>query len=290
MLNVLRLLLVIVATRGTLAAQDIPESRPVPDSRTGLAASPIGAAETRPAESRPVFVRRTSGAPQVLCRLERLPVWPGPMYRLEVRDDGTVVFTDQNKDPPHPIQAILTDTQLQALVEAFFEAQYFELLDCYLSEDWTDYPMVTTAITFGGRSKEVTNYHGDILGPPSLWNLEGRIDEIVGTSKWLGGQEQTMQARTRHSRLWKQGSVASVDVAAHSATVTLSDGARVPVVGDRLIASAEQGYVARLRVTSVTERACLCAVEHVDTGATLAPGLPVWTRVRRTPESRPAPR
>jgi len=83
------------------------------------------------------------------------------------------------------------------LIEELEEAKYFSLKDSYETKEdgcpevWTDYPATFTSIRVNGKSKSISHYHGcqggegSFVYPNSLTELESRIDEIVGTKRWI---------------------------------------------------------------------------------------------------------
>jgi hypothetical protein len=58
-------------------------------------------------------------------------------------------------------------------------------------EVWTDNPIAVTSIRMGGRSKSITHYYGcqendgNSIYPKALTELETKIDQIVGTDRWI---------------------------------------------------------------------------------------------------------
>ena len=153
----------------------------------------------RPAcrQSRPRFVRRKGGTPELLCSLARSACFGAcPEYRVEVMDDGTVRYRgSSNVEVKGDQTATLTDAQVQSLIDAFVDARYFELLDAYDAEDWTDFPTVTTSFRIAGRAKSIKHYLRDLLAPRSLFALENRIDEILDTKRWVGANSLAPQHR-----------------------------------------------------------------------------------------------
>src|SRR5262249_54230850 len=114
---------------------------------------------------------------------------------LTVAADGTVVFEGREhvKSKGTSTSNISSD-EVSALIKAFEKVDYFSLDSNYsmgnkaCKENWTDNPSATTSLKLNGRYKSVTHYYGcrgaSIL--EDLTRLESEIDEIVGTSKWIG--------------------------------------------------------------------------------------------------------
>ena len=81
--------------------------------------------------------------------------------------------------------ASLSPTQIQNLVSAFEQAQFFTLTD-YTHEDTTDSPSVITSITRNRKTKTVHHYYGDTSAPQELFDLESKIDQITNSKQWTG--------------------------------------------------------------------------------------------------------
>jgi hypothetical protein len=57
--------------------------------------------------------------------------------------------------------------------------------DQYTRYEVTDKPSAFTSYCDGTRTKAIQHYRGDSAAPGALTHLEARLDEIVGTSRWL---------------------------------------------------------------------------------------------------------
>ena len=160
--------------------------------------------------SKPAIALSEPSVPSdILISLERTHCYgPCPPYTLVISGDGTVFFTGSYV-PNVPksagkwqrtgvIKSRITQEQLQQLLDAFEQADYFSLQDSYLDHDdgcptvWTDSASAYTSIQLGGRTKRVEHYlgcryEGEGLGsyPKELTNLEETIDRIVNTKQWL---------------------------------------------------------------------------------------------------------
>jgi hypothetical protein len=110
-----------------------------------------------------------------------------PIYGLTVKADGTVNF--DGKEYTKTIgqaDGHIDEGKLKALIQEFKAADYFDLDDDYTSGDCaTDHPTVSTALTINGVSKEIKHDTG-CEAPEGLVTLEQRIDELVGSEKWVG--------------------------------------------------------------------------------------------------------
>jgi len=123
-----------------------------------------------------------------------------PVYKLSVAADGTVVFDGQEfTATTGRAGGKLSSAKMRELIEAFRAADYFGFEDIY-SEGRncpvtaTDSPTAITSLRINGRQKKIHHYLGCSEGserlsiyPPELYELENRIDEIVGTKQWIGG-------------------------------------------------------------------------------------------------------
>ena len=133
-----------------------------------------------------VFGATAAAATPPLATLTRTAAFfgGGAAYEVSITADGTVHY--QGKANVGVIGARtkkLTPQQLEQLIAAFDKAGYFSLNDKY-EEGPTDNSWTYTSFTRGGRTKTVAHYMSG-NAPPALWELEGRIDAIVGTHEWV---------------------------------------------------------------------------------------------------------
>jgi len=111
-----------------------------------------------------------------------------PIYKLTINGDGTVIYEGQDFVQVKGEQtASLNPAQIQELVSAFEQANFFTLTD-YTHEDTTDSPSVITSITINGKTKTVNHYYGDSSAPQALFDLESKIDEITNSKQWTGSE------------------------------------------------------------------------------------------------------
>lgn len=125
-----------------------------------------------------------------------------PIYIVTATADGTVIF--EGKDyvkSKGRVESKISQEQLRELITEIERAGYFSLKDRYsLREDgcqstWTDNPWAKTTIRINGRTKTIDHYYGcrdqpsdQTMGkvfPRELYELENKIDEIVGTKQWI---------------------------------------------------------------------------------------------------------
>jgi hypothetical protein len=124
----------------------------------------------------------------VMLSLERTACYGRcPIYTVTVLRDGTVKWEGkQFVKVTGKATAKLPATALTALAEAFKRADYFALADKYDSYDVTDHPSAITSYADGGKTKTIHHYHGDRSAPEKLSELESKVDELVGTNRWIG--------------------------------------------------------------------------------------------------------
>jgi hypothetical protein len=121
-----------------------------------------------------------------------------PDYTVTVAADGSVVFEGHQFVKTKGIaKSRISLETLRQLIAEFDKVKYFSLNDQYESrkdgcpEVWTDNPSVITSIRINGKTKSISHYHGcqDGTGtsiyPKDLTELETKIDELVGTDRWI---------------------------------------------------------------------------------------------------------
>jgi hypothetical protein len=134
----------------------------------------------------------TSRDPNLLITLERTACFGTcPMYTLTIYQDGRVEYTGKDFVTVKGDQTgKITPAQVQVLVEAFKNADYFNLQDEYTTPV-TDLPTTITSFTFEGNTKTIRNYGGclhdsPVPAPQALCDLENKIDEITNSIQWVG--------------------------------------------------------------------------------------------------------
>jgi Domain of unknown function (DUF6438) len=121
-----------------------------------------------------------------------------PAYKLTISADGAVVFDGMEfVKTSRIVHSKISKDQLKQLIAEFERAQYFSLRESYYSEEdgcpefWTDSPTVTTSLRINGQYKSIIHYwgcqenNGESIYPKALFDLENKIDEIVGTKEWI---------------------------------------------------------------------------------------------------------
>ncbi|HEY8225772.1 MAG TPA: DUF6438 domain-containing protein [Pyrinomonadaceae bacterium] len=117
----------------------------------------------------------------------------GRDYKVSITADGTVVL-QQIKDLKllPSITTKLPTEKVRELLAEFEGVNFFSLKDKYVKredgcpEEWTDAGGAEVSITINKRSKTIHHYYGCKQDQGSLvFQLEKRIDEIVGAQQWL---------------------------------------------------------------------------------------------------------
>lgn len=129
---------------------------------------------------------------EVVATIERTACYGWcPIYKLAVHRDGTVDYTGEEfvktKGSAH---GTISADKVAELDRAFAAAHYDKLANSYDREDATDNPSVITSHTVNGKTKRISHYHGDMHAPSELGALEEKIDEIVGTDRWIGSEKE----------------------------------------------------------------------------------------------------
>jgi hypothetical protein len=130
--------------------------------------------------------------------LERTPCFGTcPVYRVSLWNDGRIAF-DGRRHVAHQgaaagsVEPAVVDSLLAELVGA----GYFELDTAYVYQSpgcgryATDSPSVITSVTARGRTRRIQHDYGCQDAPAELGRLERRIDEVAGSSRWVGGESR----------------------------------------------------------------------------------------------------
>jgi len=135
--------------------------------------------------------------PYLLASLRRTACYGRcPSYLLEVFSDGVVKWYGERwVKVTGTAVTQLSPAQLDALRAAFAHAKYFDLGGGYDCHDVTDNPWAITSFSDGTRTKELKHYYGcrSKKGVEVLTRLERRIDDIVGTARWVGPEKERMK-------------------------------------------------------------------------------------------------
>jgi hypothetical protein len=127
----------------------------------------------------------------LIVRLKRTPCYGKcPAYMLTVNAKGEVKFFGENfTETKGQAEGKIGEDKVKELIAEFRKAKFFELKDDYVTENCaTDNPTVRTTLLMNGKVKKIEHDRG-CKAPQELTMLEDRIDEIVGTKKWIGEPE-----------------------------------------------------------------------------------------------------
>jgi hypothetical protein len=125
------------------------------------------------------------GSPTIIT-LRRIPGYTSAgfsiTYDLAICEDGTVTYRGDGCVRVKGMQSAKIDpAEVQKLVQAFFDIDYFGLTDYRWGG--TDASGAYTSLTIGERHKYVADY-GDVA-PQKLKQLENMIDKVAGSDRWI---------------------------------------------------------------------------------------------------------
>ncbi len=111
---------------------------------------------------------------------------PCPVYSVRIKGDGTVNYNGKtcvNVVGEQTNQ--LSQEEVQKLVEAFYENDFFALEDRYV-EDIQDIPAILIRFTLQDRTKQVIKQvYDQSMAPIALQQLEDAIDRTANTQQWV---------------------------------------------------------------------------------------------------------
>ncbi len=138
-----------------------------------------------------VFPVDNSIPEDLIIRLKRTVCYGTcPAYMLTVKADGKVNFFGQDfTETKGQAEGEISKENLKELIAEFKKVDFFALDDNYTSEDCaTDNPTVSTTLFMNDKVKKIEHDLG-CKAPQELTDLEDKIDEIVGTKKWIGDKK-----------------------------------------------------------------------------------------------------
>jgi hypothetical protein len=144
----------------------------------------------------------STAEPNLFLRMERSRCMGGcPVYNLEIFQSGHVSFEEfgfSKEDlggtkSKGRIENNLSEQKINQLIEEIDKAEFFSLRDNYkdlldAGNCATDHPTVTLSIKLRGKEKKIEHNLGCFGNADleKLTKLENKIDEIVGTKRWIG--------------------------------------------------------------------------------------------------------
>ena len=138
-----------------------------------------------------VFPNDESIPEDLIIRLKRTVCFGEcPAYMLTIKADGKVNFFGQDHTKVKgQAEGAISEEKIKQLIEEFKKVKFFDLEDNYLTGNCdTDSATVHTTLFINGKTKRIEHNLG-CKEPKELTKLENKIDEIVGTSKWIGDKK-----------------------------------------------------------------------------------------------------
>ena len=157
---------------------------------TACSPRPPGAGETPAPYGEP----GAAAAEAPVITLERTPCFGTcPVYQVAISRSGAVRFVGKQ----HVIRqgeatAEIPAARVDSLLRELEAGGYFGFADAYVMDSpacgqyATDSPTVITSVSAGGRTKTIRHDFGCNAAPEELGRLERLIDEVAGTSRWIG--------------------------------------------------------------------------------------------------------
>ena len=119
-----------------------------------------------------------------------------PMYTVTVWGDGRVQFVgDRFVEETGDHSAVVDPARVAALFAYADSIGFFDMPQsitpanesaCGMSH--TDDASAEITMVWGDRDQTVNHYFGCAKAPAELRSFEARIDEVAGTSQWVGGR------------------------------------------------------------------------------------------------------
>jgi hypothetical protein len=171
---------------GSASAPSAPSSEPAGSAPTTPFAP--SAVPPSPPASAP-SVEPAPSSSNIEIRLERTACFGScPVYSVTLYDDGTVIFDGKDHTQVGKHGAHVAASEVRALADELTRAGFFTLEwneQCGKGK-YTDLPGANVTLRVAGRKRTIQHDHGDRCMPDVLDKLEQRIDEVAGTSRWLG--------------------------------------------------------------------------------------------------------
>ena len=122
-----------------------------------------------------------------------------PAYTVSITGDGQVTYNGQSfVNVTGEQHATIAPEAVQDLLRRFDNVRFESLNDAYRA-NVTDLPTTTVTLTRNGHRKVVVDYGGLSAGmPPAIRDLQGEIDRVAGTSRWVLRDGQPVRGRPEH--------------------------------------------------------------------------------------------
>jgi len=113
---------------------------------------------------------------------------PGISYSLRIAGDGTVEYNGSGEYVTGPHRSHISPEEVQSLVQAFRDADFFSLEDQsqMLISDASD---IVISLTIAGQTRTVVNHRS---ASPAFTRLAETIKRVSHVDKWLGGNSETI--------------------------------------------------------------------------------------------------
>jgi len=111
-----------------------------------------------------------------------------PVYKVEILSNGTVYYNGEmfvEKTGKH--SWLIDASTIEKLNQAIKYYKYFNIKKVKPTFEATDNPYCILTVTLqDGITRKTNNYHGDNSFPEELNKLEDKIDELIGSKKYIG--------------------------------------------------------------------------------------------------------
>ena len=127
----------------------------------------------------------------VVIKLVRNGVDISPDYSITIHGYGTVTYEgNDNVGVKGRVEEPIDNEKIVSLLSEFKNAGFFSFDDKYPVENPEGRPYATVYLSLPDdnkevRSKSITFYHGDHNVPEALKKLGDKIDEIIGSDRWV---------------------------------------------------------------------------------------------------------
>jgi hypothetical protein len=197
---------------------------------------------------------------------------PCSAYVVKIDGDGTVHFSSNygalipGEHTAHiPVEAV------RSLVQEFERAHFFNAKDSYYGVV-TDVPTKMLTLTLEGRTKQVGDHEGHMVGMPQpIYELEDEIDRVADTLRWLRGDDTTLQSLDEEN--WNFRAMTSENVQ----------------IFDSAIRNHNQPLVARYRSARGPLWSPDVKVEHPICAISGTGDIDLVLAIMEPPDSRPGP-
>jgi len=128
----------------------------------------------------------------IVIKLKRVGKGAGPDYDLTIYGHGNVIYEGKdNVKIKGKLKEPISEDKIMELLSEFRDSGFFSLKDEYMTTNVPIRPYTFISISMPRENGEmitrnITHYNDDKIVPNLLKNLEDKIDEIVGSDKWIG--------------------------------------------------------------------------------------------------------